>query len=82
MPDAENSAALLGRILRASGAKEDVVEKADTAARLLMAQGEQQGLTPVQAANRIALVQQSLDATSGLIGNAIVACWGGESRRR
>ena len=66
----------------AAGAKEDAIGKADAAARMLMAQGEQEGLSRVQAANRIALMQQSLDATAGLIGNAIVE-WqrnGGELR--
>jgi cytochrome P450 len=56
----------------ATGATPAEVDRADAAARLLLAQGEAQGLEPVAAANRIALMQQSLDATAGLIGNAIL----------
>ncbi|HSH91671.1 MAG TPA: cytochrome P450 [Ramlibacter sp.] len=47
------------------------IEKASIAAQHLMAQGEAQGLDKVRAANRIAMMQQSLDATAGLIGNTI-----------
>ena len=36
-----------------------------------MAQGEAQGLDTVQSANRIAMMQQSLDATAGLVGNTV-----------
>jgi cytochrome P450 len=46
-----------------NGANEAVLE--------LIAQGEAQGLDAVQSANRIALMQQSLDATAGLIGNTV-----------
>lgn len=47
----------------------DAVALAGEAASELMAQGEAQGLDKVRSANRIALMQQSLDATAGLIGN-------------
>lgn len=57
----------------AAGASAEVLDQADAAAVALMAQGEREGLSAVQSANRIALMQQSLDATAGLIGNAIVA---------
>lgn len=57
----------------AAGAAPDVLDRADAAAVALMGQGEREGLSAVQSANRIALMQQSLDATAGLIGNAIVA---------
>jgi cytochrome P450 len=49
------------------------IAQAETAVRMLLAQGEASGLDRVRSANRIALMQQSLDATSGLIGNALVA---------
>jgi cytochrome P450 len=55
----------------AAGADAQVVLRADAAARALMAQGEAEGLSRVRAANRIAWMQQALDATAGLIGNAI-----------
>jgi cytochrome P450 len=54
----------------AAGADAAALERADAATQALMAQGEAQGLSRVRAANRIALMQQSLDATAGLIGNA------------
>lgn len=57
----------------AAGASPQVLDQADAAAVALVAQGEREGLSAVQCANRIALMQQSLDATAGLIGNAIVA---------
>jgi cytochrome P450 len=57
----------------AAGAGAEAVTRADAAAIALMAQGEREGLSRVQAANRIALMQQALDATAGLIGNAIAA---------
>jgi cytochrome P450 len=60
----------------AAGATPADVDRADAAARWLLAQGEAQGLEPVAAANRIALMQQSLDATAGLVGNAILGCRG------
>jgi len=47
------------------------VARASAAAQGLMAQGLAQGLSSVQAANRIAMMQQSLDATAGLLGNTV-----------
>ncbi|XAH25956.1 cytochrome P450 [Xylophilus sp. GW821-FHT01B05] len=55
----------------AAGATPQTVARADTAAGQLMAQGARAGLAPVRAANRIALMQQSLDATAGLLGNSL-----------
>jgi len=55
----------------AGGASAAALDAADAAAETLMAQGEAQGLDPARAANRIALMQQALDATAGLIGNAV-----------
>ncbi|MFI5446406.1 cytochrome P450 [Polaromonas sp. UC242_47] len=52
----------------APGADLAAVSLAADAATALMAQGQALGLQPVQAANRIALMQQSLDATAGLLG--------------
>lgn len=57
----------------AAGATPEVLDAADEAAQALMAQGEREGLPRVRAANRLALMQQSLDATSGLLGNAVQA---------
>lgn len=57
----------------AAGAAAGVLDEADAAAVALMEQGEREGLSAVQSANRIALMQQSLDATAGLIGNAVAA---------
>jgi cytochrome P450 len=54
------------------GAPEAAVALASEAAAALMAQGTAQGLDPVQAANRIALMQQSLDATAGLLGHTVL----------
>jgi cytochrome P450 len=53
----------------APGASTDAVNLANEAAAALMAQGAREGMDAVRAANRIALMQQSLDATAGLIGN-------------
>lgn len=53
----------------APGASEEAVTLAASAAEALMAQGRAFELTPVQAANRIAFMQQSLDATAGLLGH-------------
>jgi cytochrome P450 len=53
----------------APGASAQDVAQAAVAAEALMAQGTTQGLAPVQAANRIAFMQQSLDATAGLLGH-------------
>ncbi len=55
-----------------SNANGQTVALASEAAAELMAQGEAQGLDPVRSANRIALMQQSLDATAGLLGNTIL----------
>lgn len=55
----------------APGASAQSVAQANEAVAALMAQGEREGLDPVRAANRIALMQQSLDATAGLIGNTV-----------
>lgn len=54
----------------APGASEQAVALASEAAQALMAQGQAGGLDAVQAANRIALMQQALDATAGLLGHA------------
>lgn len=51
----------------------EVLAAANEAALALMAQGEVAGLDRAASANRIALMQQSLDATAGLIGNTILA---------
>lgn len=56
----------------APGATPQALAQASAAARQLMAQGEAEGLDAVRSANRIALMQQSLDATAGLIGNALL----------
>jgi cytochrome P450 len=53
----------------APGASAQDVVQAAAAAEALMAQGTAQGLASVQAANRIAFMQQSLDATAGLLGH-------------
>jgi cytochrome P450 len=55
----------------APGAATGQVARASAAAQGLMAQGLAQGLSSVQAANRIAMMQQSLDATAGLLGNTV-----------
>ncbi len=55
----------------AAGAPAEAIECAHEAARQLMAQGEREGLDPVLSANRVALMQQSLDATAGLLGNTL-----------
>lgn len=57
----------------APGAGPQAIAAADAAAVALMAQGEREGLDRARAANRIALMQQALDATAGLVGNAIQA---------
>ena len=53
----------------APGADAQTVALADEAAAALMAQGRALGLSVVQAANRIAFMQQALDAGSGLLGH-------------
>lgn len=55
----------------AAGASLDAVARAHVAAAGLLAQGALLGLDAVQAANRVALMQQSLDATAGLLGNTV-----------
>ncbi|HET6827029.1 MAG TPA: cytochrome P450, partial [Ramlibacter sp.] len=55
------------------GAEAQAIAAANEAAVALMAQGEALGLDPVRAANRIAFMQQALDATAGLIGNSLLA---------
>lgn len=62
----------------AAGAAPEAVDRADAAALELMAQGEREGLAPAAAANRIALMQQALDATAGLLGNSVHAALRGE----
>jgi cytochrome P450 len=57
----------------AAGASTETLGRADVAAVALMEQGEREGLSRVEAANRIALMQQALDATAGLLGNAVRA---------
>lgn len=57
----------------AASATPEAIARADAATIALMAQGEREGLSRPRAANRIAFMQQSLDATAGLIGNAIAA---------
>lgn len=53
----------------ALGAPAQAVAQATVAAQALMDQGRALGLPAVQAANRIAFMQQSLDATAGLMGH-------------
>jgi cytochrome P450 len=56
----------------APAADEAALARADAGVIWLMAQGAATGLDEVRSANRIAFMQQSLDATSGWIGNALV----------
>lgn len=53
-------------------ADEPAVALAGEAAQALMRQGGALGLSPVQAANRIAFMQQSIDATAGLLGQVVL----------
>lgn len=53
----------------APGADAQAVALADAAAAALMDQGRARGLSAVQAANRIAFMQQAFDAGSGLLGH-------------
>jgi cytochrome P450 len=55
----------------AAGATPDELDRSDAAVAGLLAQVG--GLEPAAAANRIAFMQQALDATAGLIGNGVVA---------
>jgi cytochrome P450 len=52
-------------------ASPEAIARANEAAIQLMAQGESQGLDAVKSANRIAMMQQALDATAGLVGNTV-----------
>jgi cytochrome P450 len=56
----------------AAGASPSAIEQADEAAAALLDYWQQRGYRPVQAAHRIGLAQQSLDATAGLLGNTVV----------
>lgn len=56
----------------APGASTQAVALAAGAAEALMDQGRALGLSTVQAANRIAFMQQSLDATAGLMGHTVL----------
>ncbi|WP_158290104.1 cytochrome P450 [Ramlibacter sp. WS9] len=56
-----------------ANASGQMIALANDAVAELVAQGEAQGLDPVRSANRIALMQQSLDATAGLIGNTVLS---------
>lgn len=56
----------------APGAPARAVSEGAEAAAVLMAQGRALGLTTVQAANRIAFMQQSLDATAALLGHTVL----------
>jgi cytochrome P450 len=57
----------------APGADTHRIEAAGRAAQALMEQGRAQGLDEPDAANRIALMQQSLDATAALLGEALAS---------
>ncbi len=57
----------------APGASAAQVGAATAAAERWTARCEAQGVSGPRAANRLALLQQSVDATAGLIGNAILA---------
>lgn len=56
----------------APGASQPAVQAGAQAASQLMAQGRAQGLEGAWAANRIALMQQSVDATAALIGHTVL----------
>lgn len=56
----------------AAQASPQAVAAANEAVRELVAPWEAQGLDSVQSANRVALMQQSLDATAGLLGNTVL----------
>lgn len=53
----------------APNAPAPAVVQACDAAVALMAQGQDEGLSPAAAANRIGFMQQALDATAGLLGH-------------
>ena len=54
-----------------AGATAQTIEQASLAAVQLMADGERAGLDRIGSANHIAFMQQSLDATAGLVGNTV-----------
>ena len=54
-----------------ANASTEAISRASLAASQLMGQGEALGLDKVRSANRIAMMQQSLDATAGLMGNTV-----------
>lgn len=55
----------------AAGARADAISQASDAAKELLAYWQLRGHGSVQAAHRIGLMQQSLDATAGLLGNTV-----------
>jgi cytochrome P450 len=56
----------------AAGGSHSAIGHADEAAAALLDYWQQRGCSPVQAAHRIGLMQQSLDAAAGLFGNTVV----------
>jgi cytochrome P450 len=54
------------------GALPDAIAQGGDAAQLLLAQGHSLGCDRQQAIHRIAFMQQSLDATAGLLGNGVL----------
>lgn len=56
----------------APGAPQQAIAEGVEAAAALMAQGQALGLDAAQAANRIAFMQQSLDATAALLGHTVL----------
>jgi cytochrome P450 len=56
----------------ATGASADAISQASDAATELLAYWQLRGHSSVQAAHRIGLMQQSLDATAGLLGNTVI----------
>jgi cytochrome P450 len=57
----------------AAGAGLAAVQGANDAASALRSFWQKRGLNAIQAAHRIGLMQQSLDASAGLLGNTVVA---------
>ena len=72
--DLDATVAAVGAFVRAiaAGADAQAIAAAEQPVHYLMGQGESAGLDRVLSANRIALMQQALDATSGLIGNVLM----------
>jgi cytochrome P450 len=64
----------------AANASAQAIADANEAVLELMGQGEAEGLDTVRSANRIAFMQQSLDATAGLLGNAALLLRRGPER--